>query len=140
MELLLTYRNAAASNGMFTRMRRHTIISCGLLVTMFIISGCSPRTVVVGRVTFADGAPLTVGEVVLDDGRIMGKGIITPDGSFVIGFRGASAGIPGGTYRVAIFNSDVGGPGNWAVNPKYIDPQTSGIVFEVEPNTSKHAK
>lgn len=114
-------------------MGRPAIISCGLLVALLGASGCRRHTEVVGRVTFGDGAPLTVGEVVLDDGRNMGRGPIKPDGSFVIGYRGGAGGIPAGAYRVAIYNSDVGGPGNWAVSPKYVDPQTSGVVFKVEP-------
>lgn len=114
-------------------MGRSTSISRGLLVVMLGASGCGHQTEVVGRVTFGDGAPLTVGEVILDDTRNMGRGAIKADGSFVIGYRGGAGGIPAGAYRVAIYNSDIGGPGNWAVNPKYVDPQTSGIVFEVEP-------
>jgi len=133
-------------------MRQPIAITSGLLAAMLAISGCGSNTVVTGRVTFEDGAPLTVGEVILDDGRSMGRGTIKPDGSFIIGFRTARDGIPAGTYRVAIYNSDTGGPGNWAVSPKYVDPQKSGIVFEVkpgkrnilnfqvEPNTSPPAK
>lgn len=126
-------RKAAALDAMSASMARPTMISCGLLVAMLGASGCRRHAEVVGRVTFVDGAPLTVGEVVLDDGRNMGRGPIQPDGSFVIGYRGDAGSIPAGVYRVAIYNSDIGGPGNWAVSPKFVDPQTSGIVFEVEP-------
>jgi len=114
-------------------MQQPTRLKSALLAAMLAISGCGGNTAVTGRVTFEDGTPLTVGEVILDDGRNMGRGTIKPDGSFIIGFRTARGGIPAGTYRVAIYNSDTGGPGKWAVSPKYVDPQKSGIVFEVEP-------
>ena len=114
-------------------MSQSRLVQLVAMATILAAGGCGGNPVVTGRVTFVDGTPLTVGEVILDDGHNMGRGAIKPDGSFVIGFRKKADGIPAGIYRVAIYNSDDGAPGNWAVNSKYINPQTSGIVFEVEP-------
>lgn len=109
----------------------HTSLT--VLVLTIGAGGCGGYPTVTGRVTFSDGTPLSVGEVILDNGRNMGRGAIMPDGAFVIGFSKPGNGIPAGTYRVAIYNATKDGPGNWVVDPKYIDPKTSGIVFEVQP-------
>lgn len=102
-----------------------------VIVMLVAAGGCGGHPAVTGRVTFVDGSPLTIGEVVLDDGRHMGRGTIGPDGTFVMGFDKARNGVPAGKYRVAIMNATKDGPGNWVVAPKYIDPRTSGIQFEV---------
>jgi hypothetical protein len=114
-------------------MPQSRLVQLVALALFLAAAGCGGNPVVVGRVTFVDGTPLGVGDVILDDGRNMGRGAIKPDGSFVIGFLKKGDGIPAGTYRVAIYNSDDATPGNWAVSSKYIDARTSGIVFEVQP-------
>ncbi len=117
---------------MSRRPARHALALRLMLLSLAIaVAGCGGHPAVTGRVTFVDGSPLTIGEVVLDNGRNMGRGTIMTDGSFVMGFDQPRNGIPAGTYKVAILNATKGGPGNWVVATKYIDPRTSGIEFEV---------
>lgn len=95
------------------------------------ISGCGDHPSVTGSVTFPDGSPLTVGEVVLDNGSIMGRGSLDKNGGFAIGFTRPGDGIPAGWYRVGIINASRAGMTDWLIDQKFLNPQTSGLRFEV---------
>lgn len=99
---------------------------------------------VIGRVAFADGAPLTEGMVVFDavaeNAAVGARGVIGSDGAFRMGTRGDGDGVPAGRYRVAIAlparNGDTGavntsGP---AIAPRFTAFETSGLEFTVEQN------
>lgn len=104
-----------------------------LLIGTCLVSlgGCGGHPSVTGRVTFADGTPLTVGEVVLDNGSVMGRGSLNKNGGFVIGFTRPGDGIPAGWYDVGIINASRAGMTDWLIDQKLLSPQTSGLRFEV---------
>lgn len=99
----------------------HTSLT--VLVLTIGAGGCGGYPTVTGRVTFSDGTPLSVGEVILDNGRNMGRGAIMPDGAFVIGFGKPGNGMPAGTYRVAIYNATKDGPRKLGGRPEVHRPQ-----------------
>ena len=108
---------------------RWAFVVCGLLV----IAGCgSGGHKVSGKVTYADGSPLTTGTVELDGPSGAGSGDIQPDGTYNITF-GESGGVPDGTYRVRVqaFGEGTGGPGPSVVAEKYRSFEDSGLTVTV---------
>jgi len=74
-----------------------------VLITVIMITGCSDKQPLSGKVTFLDdGSPLTSGTVIFDDGSHIARGDIQPDGTYVVGFQGVKDGIPKGEYSVYI--------------------------------------
>lgn len=107
------------------------VAACLLGGCLVGLSGCGKHPSVTGRVVFPDGAPLRVGEVVLDNGVVMGRGSLDDEGRFIIGFTRPGNGIPPGWYDVGIMNASEGGMNDWLVDQKFLNPQTSGVRFEV---------
>jgi hypothetical protein len=111
-----------------------------LLFAAFVITGCSKNQKVSGKVTFADGSPLTAGVVcfIAEDGST-GRGEITSDGTYIMGFESEKNGIPkGGTYKVLIINAvkleegldKTGMPIEVPIiNAKYSNAATSELTF-----------
>ncbi|MDR1959960.1 MAG: hypothetical protein LBQ54_13100 [Planctomycetaceae bacterium] len=81
------------------------------LINLLYITGCGvPNSPVSGRVTFEDGTPLTVGEVIFalsDSEEYFAKGKIGSDGTYslaeqVIGKESGKPGCKPGEYKVFI--------------------------------------
>jgi hypothetical protein len=111
-------------------------------LTALALGGCSPRDrhYVTGTVRFPDGLPLTVGRLVVSYGpksMIQGNAYIQPDGSFRVGEVKDGDGMRGGTVKVGVIGLELisgisGGVKEvYHCDPKYFDPETSGLVFEV---------
>lgn len=105
------------------------------------LNGCGGNPSLKGKVTFADGSPLTVGTVVLDNGSTLSRATIQPDGTFVVGTAKAKDGIPPGTYKVYItgaaemLDNPEGRfppPTRQLIHSKHADVKTSGLVVTVE--------
>ena len=75
-----------------------TLIITGLIC----VTGCSKGATVKGKVTFADGTPLTVGEVVFQTETRMASGRIQADGTYKLSSASESDGVPPGHYGVRI--------------------------------------
>jgi len=76
-----------------------------------------------GKVTFPGGKPLTRGQVTFTSGYFTGTGdVFGESGTYSI-----SGPVPAGKYKVAVQASD-----NSLIDPKYNDPETSGLVCEVK--------
>ena len=74
-----------------------------LLVVFFLLAaGCSNHVKIKGKVTFDDGSPLGKGTVCFDSGNYVATGILSSDGSYVLGSVKQNDGIPRGTYKVYI--------------------------------------
>lgn len=110
-------------------------------------AGCSSgRYPVNGVVHYADGVPVDAGTVVAEaliDGELVGlQANIEKDGTFRLGGITPGDGALPGSYRVAVMSPTISDaelstgktPG---VDGKYASFKTSGITFEVKPETNK---
>jgi hypothetical protein len=105
-------------------------------------AGCgSGRIPVTGRVVYEDGSPLTEGTVIgeAEEGgkKVMARGAVQSDGRFRWGTERPCDGAWPGKYRVVVVGRALGdaeaSQGKLpAVDPRYANPKTSGIVFEVK--------
>jgi hypothetical protein len=131
--------------------RRLAAASLAACLSLLVIAGCGRRDLhpVSGTVRFPDGSPLTTGRVVVDYGlnsKFGGWGYIKPDGSFTLGSLTQTDGVRAGTVRVAItFAYEAAGepPADAGaaelkplVHPRFEDPETSGLSFEIPRETS----
>ena len=126
------------------------LIAALLLISLSV--GCGGNVTVTGKVTFADGTPLTEGTVVFQTPMMVSKGRIQEDGTYTLS-TGEEKGIPRGSYQVSI--SGLGLPrvesfmppgamtprirATPTVSPidsKYFNPDTSGLVCEVKGRTT----
>lgn len=129
---------------------------CSLLIYVFVVlsvlsfAGCSRNVQVKGKVTFADDqSPLTIGTVILQNETHTAKGNIKPNGTFQVSSVKKNDGLPPGIYQVGIIGAMVTPESENSstlledlepqktpivsqllINPKYLNPQTSGIVFD----------
>ena len=79
---------------------------CLALLTALTVScgGCfkSKFVHVTGRVTYADGAPLTRGQICFTDGYHLGRGDLDENGEYSLRMFRKNDGIPRGSYQVYI--------------------------------------
>ena len=105
-----------------------------ILFSLVCTLGCGgERYFVVGSVTFPDGTPVPGGQVTLTSARFTASGDIVPESSrYTINVR-----VPAGTYKVSVTVSGEPGSGEATpsglplVDPKFSNPETSGLVCEV---------
>ena len=99
-----------------------------------------------GKVTFADGKPLSSGQITLESRSFTGNGSILPDGTYNISGR-----VPAGTYKVAVKAGDAEPLGTSfdkadtksakpQIDPKFNNAETSGLVCEVSGPTEFDVK
>ncbi|MDR0521205.1 MAG: hypothetical protein LBH00_05055 [Planctomycetaceae bacterium] len=123
-----------------------------LIVVCFLglfAAGCSRDIPAGGVVVYSDGTPLEKGLVLLSDGKFMYRGNITDGGVFKLGGLKQGNGLPAGTYKVTI-----GGANEYEytesrnpqidydksvlrIDPKYENPQTSGLTVDVKKGMSR---
>jgi len=131
------------------------------IVLIALLAGCGKNSSVTGKVTFPDGSPLTVGEVVFETSTSTSTGKIQKDGTYTMS-TGELKGMPRGTYRVSIAGfkptivtapppelpadgSAPKGPIRMGrpqvimpeipVDKKFLSPTTSGLTCEVKGRT-----
>jgi len=75
------------------------IVLVCFLIAMSI--GCGSNCTVTGKVTFPDGTPLNVGEVVFENSVMQSRGKIQKNGSYKLS-TGELKGVPKGSYQVCI--------------------------------------
>jgi hypothetical protein len=117
-----------------------------LLLLVVCAPGCgSGRYEVTGHVTYEDGGPVEAGTVIGEatvNGKLVGvQGNIEPDGSFSWGSNRPGDGALPGTYRVLIMpvalgDAELAEGKRPAVGGKYTKFETSGITFEVKPESN----
>jgi hypothetical protein len=132
---------------MGAKFRGHVVALCLISLSM----GCGSQCTVTGKVTFADGTPLTEGQVVFESAALTAKGNIMADGSYSMN-AGSDTGIPKGAYQISI--SGFGTPKTESVlgpdgkpqgvrvthppspiDKKFYAPATSGLTCEVNGRT-----
>jgi len=122
-------------------MKQYTFFMLSLLICLVAI-GCGKNYRLTGKVTFDDGEPATNGTVILQTGNFVARGEIKPDGSYIVSSEGTNDGLPSGEYKVSvqgIFRAPPpAAPGQMmpplpvlVCDPKYTDPETSGLTCKV---------
>ena len=133
-------------------MKNINLFLCLLFITL-VFSGCSNKVSMRGKVTFSDDqSPLTTGAVTFQSGDYVAKGILKPDGTYVLGSTSTKDGLPPGEYQVFVNGAvkveeqRVGGTAMGGVSvgitiplidAKYADPSTSGLVVKVDRRTKR---
>ena len=121
---------------------KHLII---ILFAALCCVGCSQYVAVTGTVTYSDGTPVTRGQVVFENETFLGRADVQSDGSYRMGRLKDGDGIPSGTYRVYLSDTDIyeppagGEEGVWIARPqvhaKYTNADTSELTCTVEGRT-----
>jgi hypothetical protein len=131
-----------------TRWQNNIWCRLPLLAVLALPLGCdNGRYSVHGRVVYEDGSPLTEGIVAgeMDKGdetRVMARGNVASDGAFSWGTQRPGDGAEPGKYRVVVIPRAVSeyeaSQGKLPdVDPKFSNPQTSGLDFEVTPGKNE---
>ncbi|MDR1291331.1 MAG: carboxypeptidase-like regulatory domain-containing protein [Planctomycetaceae bacterium] len=111
------------------------------LVLLFLITGCGNKVTVSGRVTFADGEPLSTGRVVFENDQFFYYGNLKKDGTFSIGVLKDGTGIPLGKYRVAVEYAFATTPDGQPteqllIAEKHANTKTSGLEYDIQKRTT----
>jgi len=106
-------------------------------MALCFLSGCGGESLgkVHGKVSFADGTPVTSGLVMFlpedPDNKLGPRGDITADGSFEVATHKPGDGAPLGKYKVAVYPPS-GSTGPAVFDSHYSDFATSGLEIEVK--------
>ena len=123
---------------------------CLFLVAASALVGCSGNVKVTGRVTYENGQPLTIGQVVFTDDFYMGKSDLDKNGEYSIHSMRRNDGLKKGVYRAFIssayrfekteaikdplqdyrFDTPV-----LLVDMQFTNPDTTGWVFDLKKNS-----
>lgn len=117
-----------------------------LIFIVLLCLGCNKNSDVTGRITFADGSPLTAGTVTFKEGPYTGTGNIQPDGTYRLGAETVDGGVKPGSYQVVIRGAaePIGQvdpastdevPMKQLIDLKYENYDTSGLTCEVKGKT-----
>ena len=126
-----------------------------LVAVVLCLTGCGKKAKVTGTVKFSDGTPLNVGTVNFTDGTNLFRGEIQPDGTFEMRTFKPGDGVLKGSYRVYLTETlqfgatgkrvlkgpngeeiemEVIGNTTSTIDPKYSDPEQSGMTIDVKSN------
>jgi hypothetical protein len=120
-------------------MKHYSLIALMLCLGLFI--GCSSKVKVSGKITFTDGDPVPIGQVVFEDGQHTYFGLMQPDSRYSVGVLKDGDGIPPGKYRVAVAGAmtdvvyqdeKLVSPAKQLVADKWTDSKTSGLEYDVK--------
>ena len=135
----------------------YKLLSFSILALAICVTGCGDKVKVTGKVTFSDGAPLTVGTVCFTNGNDLFKGEIQQDGSYEMRTFKPGDKIKKGSYKVYLANTimlesgktqtiksgedgkdemswEVVGRNKSMLDPKYNDPEKSGLTIDATKN------
>ena len=122
-------------------MRQHFLFYFGLFCLLFLVTGCSGKCSLKGKVVFSDDqSPLTCGVVCLVSDKGIARGPIDQNGNYVVGSVGAKDGLPPGSYRIYLTETErlEPAPGGGLprifpqIDNKYSRAETSGLTLEVK--------
>lgn len=71
-------------------------------LSMLVCIGCGDQHRLKGKVTFADGQPVTSGMVIFSNASFQARGEIQSDGNYTVSSTGKNDGIPKGEYKVTV--------------------------------------
>lgn len=137
------------ANSDFMRSRSPLFVFVSALFLASLV-GCSGNVHVTGRVTYPNGQPLTIGQVIFTDDYYMGKSDLDKNGEYSLHSLRRNDGIRKGTYRVYIvcafrfqetdaikdplqsyrFDTPVA-----LIDDQHTNPDASGWVFDVQKNS-----
>jgi hypothetical protein len=120
-------------------------------VVVLGLLGCGQSmSTVKGKVSFDDGSPLTEGTVLFESDKgaekpVSARGIIQPDGSFVMSTINLGDGVPPGHYKVMVLalpkiDPNLKGKPKVAppFDPRFSDFGTSKLDFEVKSGSNDY--
>lgn len=114
-----------------------------LSLSLLLLVGCDGNVRLKGKVIFSDdNSPVPTGTVNFKTDKYQARGSLNPDGTFAVGSKGNTDGLPAGTYQVYFSNTyevvgkcelgiDVYGS---LIDEKYANYETSDITIEVTPS------
>lgn len=107
-----------------------------LLVSICFVLGCNSKATVTGHITFPDGEPLTVGEIIFESDGYQATGRIDESGFYTLGEISPGDGIKPGEYKIRILATTGGGsdgePLVYFIAPKYESATTSGLTCTIK--------
>jgi hypothetical protein len=117
-----------------------------LILVLGVITGCSGKQQLGGKVTFSDNdEPLAKGAVFFTTPTFVAQGDLKQDGTYTVGSTGLDDGIPPGEYKIYIMGADdvtyeasKDGRGpqreirKSLIDPKYQSAENSGLKFTVD--------
>ncbi|MDR3197753.1 MAG: carboxypeptidase-like regulatory domain-containing protein [Planctomycetaceae bacterium] len=109
-----------------------------IVLCLLVFCGCGQGKRVGGTVKYDDGAPVTNGMVTFIKMPHQWIGTINKDGSYEMYELKPGDGVPPGTYQVTVSASSDVGPNTtpvYLVDPKFNNPETSGLTCNVKENT-----
>jgi hypothetical protein len=131
-------------------MRLHNNFLIGLVVFSASLTGCGDMVRVTGKVTYPNGQPLTIGQVIFTDDFYMGKSDLDKNGEYSIHSVRPNDGIKRGVYRAyitsairfepteeitdAVLNYRCDDP-DLLIDMQHTNPDTSGWVFDLQKNS-----
>ena len=131
-------------------MKKSFIASALCLVLLVPIAGCGKNQRMGGTVTYSDdGSPVTVGNVCFVTDSFYARGKLDDNGRYQLGTESVGNGVPKGTYKVYISDSQkiVGSssmPGGASIPileetiaPKFRAPGTTDITCTVDGSARK---
>ena len=105
---------------------------------LLLVVGCG-QPKINGKVVFSDDkSPVPHGIVIFHEGNRIARGMIQSDGSYVMGSLTQKDGLPVGTYKVSIKETQVNISETSlpiyknVIDNKYESPDTSGLFLEVK--------
>ena len=122
-------------------MYKQFLLCFGLFCLLFLVVGCSGKCGLKGKVVFSDDqTPLSQGTVCLVSDKGIARGTIDKDGNYVVGSISAKDGLPPGTYRIYLTETEIlePMPGGGLprripqIDEKYSEPTSSGLSVEVK--------
>ena len=112
-----------------------------LFIILFVcmVAGCGNGQVPLkGKVVFSDdGSPVSLGKVVLSTATFQSRGDLNDKGEFLMESLRPGDGLPPGNYKVSIVGAiDYGMSGGYSlIDPKWSNPETSGMTIDVDKKT-----
>jgi len=121
-------------------MKKITILHVLFAMTvMACLVGCNGQVALTGKVTYTDGSPVQVGQVVFSDENYGFRGPIDKNGHYKLGGNYEGDGIRPGKYNVYLVETVTMAPDENGhpkmtthVALKYTDPKTSELTCEVK--------
>lgn len=122
-------------------MSKQLILCFGLMCLLFLAIGCGGNCSMKGKVVFSDDkTPLESGQICFVSDKGIARGSIDKNGNYVVGSVSAKDGLPPGTYRIYLTDTEgfIPSPGGGLptivpkIDAKYAKADTSGLTVEVK--------
>lgn len=142
--MLLLFSSLEAIGANFDQVRMSekmkTFAWCVLLMLSVFVGcgkGFSPMG---GKVSYSDGAPLTVGVVIFSTSSFQAEGVLNDKGEYTIGSLTKNDGLPAGKYKVTIMGAQQTDDKEMTtalIDPLYTNAETTPLTCEVKSGAKK---